>query len=375
MLDSDTTQTEQPSYLEMTDAEMMASAPPVGVSLASSEEVAEVPEPATEVPEVPESVVAETQEATDDPSDKVVDQPESVTTTKTDKPVVDAAEAKPLDVVAVDFESEYKRLLTPFKANGHEIAINNVDDAIQLMQMGANYNKKMAALKPNLKLMKLLENNGLLNEEKLSYLIDLEKKNPDAINRLVKESGINPMDLDAEKAGDYKPKIHTVDDREMELDTVLDDISSTASYNRTLDIVSTKWDGASKQVLADSPQLLKVINDHVSSGIYDLISKEVERERMFDRLNGMSDIAAYRHIGDAIQARGGFDHLSNSQSKPAAKAVVVVPKPKVDDDALKDKRRAASSTKLAGPTAQAKDFNPLSLSDAEFSKLISNKYV
>lgn len=385
MEDDLNTPTDQPSYLEMTDAEMMASVPPAGSPLVPVEKVPELVDEVTDPVVLPDTEnVAELNDEAADPTDEnaadlaVNDADEAVKDPKVVEPADDSlkeAEKKLTEAPAMDFEAEYKRLLTPFKANGHEIAIENVDDARQLMQMGANYNKKMQALKPNLKLMKMLENNGLLSEEKLSYLIDLEKKNPDAISRLVKESGINPMDLDAETAGDYKPKIHTVDDREMELDTVLDEISSTASYSQTLDIVSKKWDGASKQVLADQPQLLKVINEHVQRGIYDVISKEVERERMFDRLNGLSDIQAYRQIGDAIQARGGFDHLRNPQENPSTKPVVVVPKSKVDDDALKDKRRAAGSTKLASPTTQAKDFNPLALSDAEFGKLVNNKYV
>jgi hypothetical protein len=280
---------------------------------------------------------------------------------------------------AIDFEAEYKRLLTPFKANGRDIAVKSVDDAIALMQMGANYNKKMAALKPNLKLMKLLENNGLLNEDKIGFLIDLEKKNPAAINKLVKDSGIDPMDLDAEKASGYKQTAYTVDDREIELDTVLDEIQGTPSYNRTLEIVSTKWDAASKQVIAGSPQLLKVINNHVESGVYDLISKELESERLFGRLNGLSDIEAYRQIGDALHAKGAFNSLaqgsSQTQQKPATPPVVVTPKPKVEDDKLKDKRRAASSTKPAAPTSVPKDFNPLALSDDEFSKLVNKQFL
>lgn len=285
-------------------------------------------------------------------------------------------EAKKDDTQSVDFEAEYKKLLTPFKANGREIQVKNVEDAIALMQMGANYNKKMAALKPNLKLMKLLENNGLLSEEKLSYLIDLEKKNPDAINKLVKDSGIDPMDLNAEKASGYKPGTYTVDDREIELDTVLEEIQDSSAYNQTLEIVSNKWDGASKQVIAKTPQLLKVINDHIESGIYDIISKEVERERTFGRLNGLSDIEAYRQVGDAIQARGGFNHLGRQDNKSPEQPVVVPPKPKkVDDDKLRDKKRAASSTKPAAPNVTAKDFNPLSLSDEEFSKQIQSKFL
>lgn len=286
-----------------------------------------------------------------------------------DKPAAEQGE--------VNYESEYKRLLAPFKANGREIKVNSVDEAVTLMQMGANYNKKMAALKPNLKLMKMLDNNGLLSEEKIGFLIDLEKKNPAAINKLVKDSGIDPMDLSAEQASAYKQTAYTVDDREIELDTVLDDIQGTPTYNRTLEVVSTKWDAASKQVIAGTPQLLKVINDHISNGIYDVISKEIESERMFGRLNGVSDIEAYRRIGDALHAKGAFNHLvpgsSQPQAKPAAQPVVVTPKPKADEGKLNDKRRAASSTKPASSGSAPADFNPLALSDEEFSKLVNKQ--
>ena len=303
-----------------------------------------------------------------------------------DKVPADAKDApkdgdtKSEEAPAVNYEAEYKRLVAPFKANGRDIQVKSVDDAIVLMQMGANYNKKMAALKPNLKLMKMLENNNFLSEDKIGFLIDLGNKNPEAINKLVKDSGIDPMDLDAEKASAYKQTAYTVDDREIELDTVLDELQGTPSYNRTLEIVSTKWDAASKSVVAQSPQLLKVINDHVANGIYDRITKEIENERTFGRLTGVSDIEAYRQIGDALHARGGFNHLiqgsSPAQGQTPAAPVVVTPKPKqVDDGALKDKKRAASSTKPAASSAANLDFNPLALSDDEFSKLVNKQFL
>lgn len=366
----------QVDYLAMSDEEIMNAVAPV-------EPVATVEKTNEEVP--PEDAATKT-------ATEVVEQVNgeaggntgtSDTTTETKTEVVEEKteaekqeEKAEKETQAVDYEAEYKRLLAPFKANGREIQVKSVDDAVALMQMGANYNKRMAALKPNLKMLKLLENNGLMSEEKISYLIDLEKKNPAAINKLVKDSGLDPMDLDAEKAGEYKPKIHSVDDREIDLDTVLDEIQETPTYTQTLEIVSKKWDGASKQTIASTPQLLKVINDHVANGIYSLINQEVERERMFGRLNGLSDIEAYRRVGDAINARGGFNHLVSNQVKPNQEPVVVQPKPKAPaDDKLNEKRRAASSTKPANvSTTAASDFNPLALSDEEFSKLAEIRF-
>lgn len=368
------------SFLDMSDADISAMSMPEPTPQARPAEVvaeAAAPESGDESNDLDTpSTDAETGSEADDEGDsdeESTTREPSAETETSDKAEPDAA---PEPTGATDYKAEYDRLLAPFKANGREVSVKNVDDAIALMQMGANYNKKMAALKPNLKLLKLLENNGLLSESKLSYLIDLENKNPAAINKLVKDSGIDPMDLDADKASGYTPKTYTVDDKEMELDSVLEEIQDTPSYRQTLDIVSTKWDGASKQAIVASPQLLKVINGHVQSGIYDTIVKEVDSERVFGRLQGLSDIEAYRQVGDAIQARGGFALLGRQGQQAAGAPVVLSPKPKQPDDGrLRDKKRAASSTKPAAPGGQTGDFSPLSMSDAEFSKSSDKRFL
>jgi hypothetical protein len=380
---------EVPDYLGMSDEDILNMPAPTGVideePSNDEEEVSEAAEEVTaEQEESSESTESEDDDSKEEESEESSDDDDSDESDKTesikDEPTLKEEDKSPEEQSAVDYKAEYERLLAPFRANGREIKVNSVDDAIALMQMGANYNKKMAALKPNLKLMKLLENNNLLSEEKIGFLIDLDKKNPEAINKLIKDSGIDPMDLDADKASEYKRTTYTVDDKEIELDSVLDELQGSPSYNQTLDIVANKWDAASKRVIADAPQLLKVINDHVQSGIYEIISKEVDNERLFGRLNGLTDIEAYRRVGDALHASGAFNHLvkgsSPSQRQPAAKTVVAPPKPKAADDAkLKDKKRAASPTKPAVSNSLPEDFNPLSLSDEEFGKLVNKQYL
>lgn len=291
------------------------------------------------------------------------------------------AEEKTAEAV-VDYEAEYKKLLAPFTANGREIAVKSVDEAIQLMQMGLGFNKKMAALKPNLKVLKLLESHGLMSEEKISYLIDLANKDTGAINKLIKESGIDPMDLSTDIADGYKTKVRPISDKELELDMVLEEIQETPTYQRTLGVVGKEWDESSRTFVAENPQLLRVINDHIQRGVFDIIRAEVERERVFGRLQGVSDFEAYRQVGDSIQARGGFDHLSATGStqrhQTNTKPVVVQPKPKqADESKLKEKRRAAAPAQPASGSSQAipKDFNPLAMSDEEFSKLVKPSYL
>lgn len=274
-----------------------------------------------------------------------------------------------------DFEAEYKRLMAPFKANGTEITPRSSEDAIRLMQMGANYNKKMAALKPTLKMVKMLENNGLLDEAKLSYLIDLDKKDPSAIGKLVKDSGYDPLDTDPDSEAEYTPKTYTVDDKELALDAVLEEIQDTATYAKTIDVVSNKWDEASKQVLVENPEVIRAINSHMENGIYDTIQQEIERLNTFGHLPvGISNIEAYRMVGDRLNAEGKFGGAPAPANAPQQDPA---PQParKQQDAKLKSKKRAASSTKAKAPAKAKADFNPLAMSDEEFEKTLMTEYV
>jgi len=301
------------------------------------------------------------------------EKPVELTDTKIEGDKKPATEIKEPDggITDAQYKEERERLFAPIKANGREIKINSVDEAISLIQMGANYNKKMEQMKPNLKTIKLLENNGLNDPVKLNYLIDLDKKDPEAILKLIKDSGIDLHELDIEAESKYTPKTRVVNENEIDLDTVLDEIQGTPTYNRTLDVVSKQWDGESKKAIANQPYILKTLNDQMESGIYDLINVEVERQRMHGGLKGESDIEAYRRVGEGIQASGGFDHLGSSQKQtPAAAPEVVVPKRKVEDPALKEKRKAAGTTREApSGTPSNRDLNPLNMSDADFEKM------
>jgi hypothetical protein len=376
------------NYLDLSDEELMNMPPP---SLEGGEVREEKEEETSEQEVVNETADSENEaeedkeesgeeDETDEDAQADADEaskPEASEESKSDETKKEEdKEAPEKEVEKIDYEAQYKRLMSPFKANGREITPRSVEDAVALMQMGANYNKKMAALKPNLRLMKMLENNQLLDEEKLSFLIDLDKRKPEAISKLVMDSNLNPIDLDAEKADGYRKTSYAVDEREIELDEVLDSLKESPAYTRTLQIVGSEWDQASKQIVAQQPELLRVLNDHVERGIYDIIAKEVEQERLFGRLTGMSELEAYRQVGDSIQARGGFNHLVRGQGNEGTGQKIVEPKPrKVDEDKLRQKRRAASPTKPSAPKTVDPDFNPLALSDEEFMKTINKQYL
>lgn len=271
-------------------------------------------------------------------------------------------------------EKDMKKLLSPFKANGREIQVESVDDAITLMQMGANYNRKMASLKPNLKIIKTLENEGLLDEGKLANLIDLSKKNPAAIKQLIKDSGIDPLDIDVKEDTGYTPETYNVDDTEVELDLVLDDLKSTPKFNETMNIINNKFDAASKKVLVESPAIIRVLNEHVELGIYDKIANVVERERMLGRLTGLNDLQAYKQVSDAINAKGGIrqeDGTSTSEKTDKQTTATT----KQDENKTKARKKSAAVTKSAPGNKKKDKTNPLSISDEDFENMPMSKYM
>lgn len=286
----------------------------------------------------------------------------SVDDTKEDK------SDKSEDKSSIDFEAEHKKLLAPFRANNRDITVKDVEQARTLMQMGANYNKKMAGIKPYLKMVKMLENNDLLDENKLSFLIDLDKKNPDAITKLLKDSKIDVDLIDTKKEIEYKPSTYTVDDSEVEINLALKDIEDSPSFNETVEIIGNKWDPASKRAINDNPGLIKVINDHVETGIYKTISDAVDHKRMLGELNNISDLDAYRMVGEELQKSGAFNPQDTNNSSNTKDVSTTKAK---SDNSRQSRKKAASSTK-GTPTAKnagSFDYNPLSLSDDEFDKL------
>lgn len=269
----------------------------------------------------------------------------------------------------VDYKAKYEALMAPFRANGKEIKVDSPEDLIRLAQMGANYNSKMHALKPNLKIIKMLQNNDLLDESKLNFLIDLSKKDQNAITKLIKDSGINPLDIDTESTEGYKPRTYTVQDRDLLLDEVLDEVKTSPTYSEISDVISNKWDEASRRVLMENPAVIRNLNIQMQNGIYNQIAEVVERERMLGRLAGVSDLDAYIHVGNHLNANGAF---KPAQPKEQPATTNVSPQEEAKETKRKNRKRAAGTTRSKPAKQTPPPKNVINMSDEEFEKLMPN---
>lgn len=276
-----------------------------------------------------------------------------------------------------DYEAMYRQLMTPIKANGKTIELKSPEELKQLAQMGANYTRKMQSIAPHRKVLMMLENNGLLDEGKLSFLIDIEKKNPEAIKKLIKEAGIDPRDIDPEETPNYTLHgNHRVTDEEAAFATALEELRSAPDGVSTLQLMNTQWDQASKELLWKQPEIMTLIHEQRESGIYDRVSTEVERQRALGQIPpNIPFLQAYKAIGERLAQAGALADLvqapAHQQQQPATPVPVATrvqqPKPAVTNG---DKVNAASPTR-ATPRKAETLVNPLALSDEDFEKQFS----
>ena len=322
---------------------------------------------------VPEVKVPDVEEVSIDPV-VVEESAPAVVTEEPNKevtaPVVD--NSKPVEAApTINYEEQYNRLMAPFKANGKMITLNSPEELIQLAQMGANYTRKMQDIQPHRKVLQMLQNNGLLDEGKLSFLIDLDKKDPEAIKKLIKDTGIDPLDIDTSVEPAYKEGNHRISDEDVAFTTALEDIKSTPNGIETIRVIN-QWDHASKDLLWKSPDLMAVIHSQRDNGIYDRIATEIDRRKTLGIIPAtVPFIQAYRVVGDELNNQGKFNDLVKpipKNNQPIATRVVT-PKPTVTNGT---KASAASTTRSV--TTSAKQLvNPLAMSDEDFLKQMNNR--
>jgi hypothetical protein len=299
---------------------------------------------------------------------------------ETTAPAAEVEPSKPAaETASVDYKAFHDQVMAPFQANGKTIQLRSVDEAIQLMQQGANYTRKMQAIAPHRKVLMMLENNGLLDESKLSRLIDLEKKNPDAIRALVKEAGIDPLDIDVHGESTYTPGNHAVPDEAVAFQTSLDEVSSTPDGQETVRQITASWDPESKAELWKDPSILGTIHQQRISGVYDRVVAEIERQRTIGAIPAnVSLLNAYRVIGERMTQAGAFQDLVAAQQAaqrpavqhPVATRVASTAKPVVTNSG---KVSIAAPTRTATPRRAEAFINPLAMSDDEFMKQFANR--
>jgi hypothetical protein len=276
----------------------------------------------------------------------------------------------------VNYEEFYQKVMAPFKANNKMISLRNADEAIQLMQQGANYTQKMQKIGPYRKALLMLEKNGLLDENQLSFLIDVKNKNPEAIKKFLKDNNIDPLEIDTTQEPNYKAGTNIISDKEANFRSAMNDLTSSGPEGvHTLQVLTDTWDNQSKAYLFDHPEAFADLNIQMQNGTYKLITDEVDRLRTLGQIpSNVSFIDAYMAVGNQMLAQKQQQIAQQqktqqvAQSRPASKGQSTL------SNGNKIRQAGISSNSPKQPRKSGNMINPLAMSDEDFEKQFGNRY-
>lgn len=296
-------------------------------------------------------------------------QKKAPTSKNKNKPVEQKQEVA--DNGAVDLQDFHAKITTPFKANGKDYQITSPEEAISLMQKGLNYNAKMNGIKGYVAAGRMLEQHELLDKpEELAFLIDLYNKKPEAMAKLIKDSGIDAYELGEEKAEGYTPTpIQAPSENVYQLREIIAANKEDAHFNAMYSDV-THWDDVSQQAILNNPETLLVLQAHKANGAYDTIMKRVNHA--IDVQGSKVPVAnLYFQFGKEIYGNGNGGDNNNAQASQSTNTTPAKVTKTVDPK-LAEKRKnlgGLKNTVKSKSTSQVSTAEELySMSDEEFEK-------
>ena len=341
---------------------------------ASDEEIAHMSEPpveetAKENTTEPEAVEDTT--ATAEPTEETPVETKESDTENSESEKVDNTEESDItepkeesDNQEVDYKDFYDKVMAPIKANGHTIQLKNQEEVIKLIQQGANYTKKMQELAPYRKAALMLKDNDLLDEDKLSFLIDLQKGDSAAVSKFLKDRNIDPLDIDTEKASEYKAGTNKISNEYVRFKDAYDSLSSTEEGQATVKLFDT-FDEPSQRKLIEQPELMQMLHEQVQAGFYKTVCDEVARQKMLGTIPAnMSFLEAYEKVGVPLLQ----SQLAERQTKPIASQARITPSSYTNSKQAK----SANPTRISNSKSTTSTPNYLAMSDEEFEKQFGN---
>lgn len=192
---------------------------------------------------------------------------------------------------------EFRELLTkPFKASGREVVFKDPQDILRLMQQGFDYQKKMAGFKPQKRIIKTLEQHGLLDEAKLNQLIELSQGKPEAVAQFLKDRNINTYELPDVEEKPHQYGNYMVDDQRIDFEEKVNELRGSQYGNAVLSFVNSLPDEDFATIFSNQ-SILDDLTFHAQSGLLDDALNQLAADRAVGKVpSDMSALDAYNAI-------------------------------------------------------------------------------
>lgn len=242
-----------------------------------------------------------------------------------------------------DSNEQQDKATYQIKANG-QIYNTTLDELQTLASKGINYTKKMQKLAPFRRSVSAMQENGI-TEDDLNQFIEMKKGNKVAIANFLNKSNVDAYDVsnvDSNEASKYQALKYGREQNE--LNSVIEELETHPQSGKLTNYISS-LDTASRQMLINKPDGLRILMSDIENGYFDNISAEANK-RAFLAGDSAKPLLDY-YIDVANEQYKAFE------SKEKAKVVQASNKAR---DEQRNKARL-SGEKVSTSKAPKKQFN------------------
>ena len=261
-------------------------------------------------------------------------------------------------------------------------------DLIRAQQMLHGYSDKMKVFKEYKPFLKALEERKLTTDaDKFNLAMSIVDGDPEAIKKVLKEKGIDPLELDLEDIK-YTEKNTLPSQAQMLIEDTYDQAENLGVGDKFTKVINKDWDIKSLQELVTNNAVRADLLQHLSDGTYDIVSNEIKKMELLDAtglLNNMTSIEKYRIATERIYKQNQRVPTVQASTKVTVDKIAEAEKTKAEAEfkrlavekearIAEERRKAASVSKkkvVKKPETKPK-LEELSGTDfrAEFNKML-----
>ena len=279
--------------------------------------------------------------------------------------------------------------LAKFTANGKEVeGFKDPADLIRAQQMLHGYSDKMKVFKEYKPFLKALEERKLTTDaDKFNLAMSIVDGDPEAIKKVLKEKGIDPLELDLEDIK-YTEKNTLPSKAQLLIEDTYEQAENLGVGDKFTKVINKDWDIKSLQELVTNNAVRSDLLQHLSDGTYDIVSDEIKKMELLDVtgvLNNMPSVEKYRLAVQRLSKQNQKEFAAQASAKATVGKISEAEKTKAEDEfkrlaaekearIAEERRKAASVSKkkvVKKPETKPK-LEELSGSDfrAEFNKML-----
>lgn len=209
-------------------------------------------------------------------------------------------------------DEEFRKFVTnTFKANGREVSVDDPKDIIRLMQQGFNYQKKMADLKPQKRILKTLEQHGLLDENKLNQAIEILAGKPEAIAQFLKDRNIDTFELPDVSEQPHQFGNYLVNENQVTFEEKIQELQNSNHGNEVLGLIQRLNNEDFAEVF-NNQHIIDDLKFHADSGLMSDALSQLEKDQALGRVPAnMSFLNAYNAISNYLYTQNQAKYNPN----------------------------------------------------------------